>query len=96
MADQHFFTAGGHSWSWRLGSSVVLSCADDTRLVMPGCARSPETVEAFVHGWIEGCRQGLQRGRAEGAGALRHQLRQLLGVPDAATMHQRLGALEPE
>lgn len=77
----HDFTAGGDGWHWRKGSGVVMSGDGDTRLVLPGCARTPETVEAFVHGWVDGRRAGIQWGNVEGAENVRADLRRLLGVP---------------
>ena len=92
----HEFTAGGDGWVWRIGAGVVQTSDGETRLILPGPYRSAETVEAFVDGYIDGQARGRQWGKVEGADALRAQLRQLLGVPDAHGVYGRLMALEGE
>lgn len=92
----HEFIAAGDGWIWRIGSGVVQTSDGEARLILPGACRSAETVEAFVAGYIDGQARGRQRGKTEGADALRAQLRQLLGVPDAHGVYGRLMALEGE
>lgn len=92
----HEIIAGGDGWLWRPGSGVVQTSDGETRLILPGSCRTPETVEAFLLGYVDGQARGRQWGSAEGAESVRAQLRQLLGVPDAHGVYGRLMALEGE
>lgn len=90
----HEWIDGGDGWTWRRGTWIATTSDGETRIPLPGICSSVETVEAYVAGFISGTAEGMRVGERTGAEQVRRDLRQVLGVPDAASVQKRLVRLE--
>lgn len=87
---------GGYDWWWRQGERSV-NDGDGWRLVIPGSVEPTLAgVTAYLEGWSEGRRGGLEDGERRGAEDAREAIRKALGVMSGESTHRRLCALEPD